>query len=168
MSRIQCLILGAALAILFIASSAEASKTSATRINHPRPPLLKHEALAGEEEHGAAVQTAKKDSQLDPANFLVVVIAAVILVYSAHRALRPPFVDMSSGSAEAAAYDEAAQAGVCMYVCLVQSWILIWARSHLARRHCHAYGHKTVLSHVKKIKRPTFFFKNKSWYTTRR
>jgi hypothetical protein len=90
--------------------------------------MLKHEALAGDE-HGAAVQTAKKDSQLDPANFLVVIIAAVILVYSAHRALRPPFVDMSSGSAEATAYDEAAQAGV--YVWCACAWILILGSSHL-------------------------------------
>jgi hypothetical protein len=57
------------------------------------------------------VQTAEKDSRLDPSNFLVVLIAAIILIYSSHRALRPPFMDMSVASEEVAAYNEAAEAG---------------------------------------------------------
>ena len=36
---------------------------------------------------------------------------AVILVYGAYRALRPPFMDMSASSQEAMAYEEAAEAG---------------------------------------------------------
>jgi hypothetical protein len=125
MTRIQALILASLLLVLFAASHAEATKSMVTKINHPRPPMLKNEALA-DEDHGEVVQTAKKDSQLDPANFLVVVIAAVILVYASHRALRPPFVDMSSGSAEAMAYDEAAQAG-----------------THLAKKKCLCQGRVT-------------------------
>ena len=37
--------------------------------------------------------------------------AAVILIYGANRALRPPFMDMSASSQEAMAYEEAAEAG---------------------------------------------------------
>ena len=36
---------------------------------------------------------------------------AVILIYGANRALRPPFMDMSASSQEAMAYEEAAEAG---------------------------------------------------------
>ena len=59
----------------------------------------------------APVATASKHSPLDPSNFLVVIIAALILVYGATRALRPPFVDMGGTSGEASAYEEAAEAG---------------------------------------------------------
>ncbi len=59
----------------------------------------------------APVATASKHSPLDPSNFLVVIIAALILVYGANRALRPPFVDMGGTSGEASAYEEAAEAG---------------------------------------------------------
>jgi hypothetical protein len=81
------------------------------KINHPRPPIL--QSAADSEEHPAIepVQTAEKDSRLDPSNFLVVLIAAIILIYSSHRALRPPFMDMSVASEEVAAYNEAAEAG---------------------------------------------------------
>ena len=37
--------------------------------------------------------------------------SAVILIYGANRALRPPFMDMSASSQEAMAYEEAAEAG---------------------------------------------------------
>ncbi len=59
----------------------------------------------------APVATASKNSPLDPSNFLVVIIAALILVYGANRALRPPFVDMGGTSGEASAYEEAQEAG---------------------------------------------------------
>jgi len=36
---------------------------------------------------------------------------AVVLLYGANRALRPPFMDMSASSQEAMAYEEAAEAG---------------------------------------------------------
>ena len=39
---------------------------------------------------GAPVKTAAKESTIDPSNFLVVLIAAVVLVYGSHRAVRPP------------------------------------------------------------------------------
>lgn len=77
-------------------------------VNHARPPSLRKSSPGAA---GAPVKTASKGSQLDPSNFLVVVIAAVILVYGAHRALRPPFLDMSASSAEVMAYEEAAEAG---------------------------------------------------------
>ena len=80
------------------------------KINHPRPPILQS---AADESHpaDAPVQTAEKDSRLDPSNFLVVLIAAIILIYSSHRALCPPYMDMSVASEEVAAYNEAAEAG---------------------------------------------------------
>ena len=59
----------------------------------------------------APVATASKNSPLDPSNFLVVLIAAIILIYGANRALRPPFVDMGGTSGEASAYEEAQEAG---------------------------------------------------------
>jgi hypothetical protein len=81
------------------------------KINHPRPPILQSAADSESHPADAPVQTAEKDSRLDPSNFLVVLIAAIILIYSSHRALRPPFMDMSVASEEVAAYNEAAEAG---------------------------------------------------------
>mmetsp|Transcript_53447 Transcript_53447/g.86558 ORF Transcript_53447/g.86558 Transcript_53447/m.86558 type:complete len:385 (+) Transcript_53447:69-1223(+) len=71
-------------------------------VNHPRPPMLHNKK---------GLKTASKKSSLDPSNFLVVLIAAVVLLYGANRALRPPFMDMSASSQEAMAYEEAAEAG---------------------------------------------------------
>mmetsp|Transcript_7692 Transcript_7692/g.18124 ORF Transcript_7692/g.18124 Transcript_7692/m.18124 type:complete len:391 (-) Transcript_7692:220-1392(-) len=86
---------------------AESSKPY--KMNHPRPPLL---ANADENGEPLPVQTAKKDSRLDPANFVVVLIAAVILIYAAHRALRPPYVDVGAMTpSQAAEYNEALDAG---------------------------------------------------------
>jgi hypothetical protein len=45
-----------------------------------------------------AVRTASHERKLDPANFLVVVIAALILWYTADRALRPPYMDFEKMS----------------------------------------------------------------------
>ena len=81
------------------------------KINHPRPPLLQSAADSDAHPADAPVRTAAKDSRLDPSNFLVVFIAAIILMYSSYRALRPPFMDMSVASEEVAAYNEAAEAG---------------------------------------------------------
>uniref|UniRef100_A0A7S0VTT0 Uncharacterized protein n=1 Tax=Hemiselmis tepida TaxID=464990 RepID=A0A7S0VTT0_9CRYP len=65
---------------------------------------------SGAHAKGVPVQTASKKHGLDPSNFVVVVIAALTLVYGASRALRPPFVDMGvSGNQEA--YEELAEAG---------------------------------------------------------
>jgi len=102
--------------VLMVVGWAEGSGAGAvSKVNHPRPPLLKRQGLAREAHNssagGGGVPTAKKDSSLDPANLLVVVIAALILVYASHRALRPPFMDMSPGSGEAMAYEEQAEAG---------------------------------------------------------
>jgi hypothetical protein len=81
------------------------------KINHPRPPILQSAADSEDHPVDAPVETAEKDSRLDPSNFLVVLIAAIILIYSSHRALCPPFMDMSVASEEVAAYNEAAEAG---------------------------------------------------------
>lgn len=49
----------------------------------------------GDTENGdSAVKVASKDTRLDPANFVVVIVAALLLLYCSHRALRPPFVDV--------------------------------------------------------------------------
>jgi len=56
------------------------------------------------------VKTASKNARLDPANFVVVIIAGLVLFYCAYVALRPPFVDVSKMSAsEAAAYNDTMQ-----------------------------------------------------------
>lgn len=89
------------------------------KINHPRPPIL--QSAADDDGHAATsgpVQTAEKDSRLDPSNFLVVLIAAIILIYSSNRALRPPYMDMSVASEEVAAYNEAAEAGMIKWFLL--------------------------------------------------
>ncbi len=96
------------LALLLTTATAAQTATHSSVTNHPRPPSL-HKAAATSPD--APVKTASKGSHLDPSNFLVVLIAAVILVYGAHRALRPPFLDMSASSAEVMAYEEAAEAG---------------------------------------------------------
>ena len=44
------------------------------------------------------VKTASKRARLDPANFLVVIIAAIILIYCCYRALHPPFLDVEKMS----------------------------------------------------------------------
>lgn len=49
---------------------------------------------------GSNVKTASKASRLDPSNFLVVIIAAIILIYCCHRALRPPFLDVEKMSTQ--------------------------------------------------------------------
>uniref|UniRef100_A0A6U4JMI3 Signal peptide peptidase n=1 Tax=Hemiselmis andersenii TaxID=464988 RepID=A0A6U4JMI3_HEMAN len=70
------------------------------------PPSVRPKATS----KGDPVRTASKKHGLDPSNFLVVVIAALTLVYGASRALKPPFVDMGvSGNQEA--YEELAEAG---------------------------------------------------------
>lgn len=56
------------------------------------------------------VRTASRGHGLDPSNFLVVVIAGLILVYGSFRALRPPYVDMSVGGNQEV-YDDMAEAG---------------------------------------------------------
>lgn len=89
--------------LLLVSTSAAAHSV----VNHARPPSLH----GGSSSANAPVKTASKGSHLDPSNFLVVVIAALILLYGAHRALRPPFLDMSASSAEVMAYEEAAEAG---------------------------------------------------------
>jgi hypothetical protein len=73
----------------------------------------------------APVATASKHSPLDPSNFLVVIIAALILVYGANRALRPPFVDMGGTSGEASAYEEAAEAGIFLNK-ILQGHLFLW------------------------------------------
>jgi len=45
---------------------------------------------------GAPVKTASKSSSIDPSNFLVVLIAALILVYGANRAVPCPALRPSS------------------------------------------------------------------------
>lgn len=102
--------------VAMAACEAPSAATGVSRVNHLRPPNIKRQGLAdakGAEggDSGKPVETAKKGSTLDPANGLVVIIAAIILVYASHRALRPPYMDMSSGSAEAQAYEEVAEAG---------------------------------------------------------
>mmetsp|Transcript_42225 Transcript_42225/g.86326 ORF Transcript_42225/g.86326 Transcript_42225/m.86326 type:complete len:381 (-) Transcript_42225:61-1203(-) len=92
------------LAILLGAGAVAASQTA----NHPRPASLHSTTPLNS---NAPVKTASKSSHLDPSNFLVVLIAALILIYGAHRALRPPFLDMTQSSAEVMAYEEAAEAG---------------------------------------------------------
>ena len=74
---------------------------------------LSHSINRASSRHSAdsPVATASKNSPLDPSNFLVVIIAALILIYGANRALRPPFVDMGGTSGEANAYEEAQEAG---------------------------------------------------------
>ena len=52
---------------------------------------------SGEGEEGV-VKTASKRARLDPANFLVVIIAAIILIYCCYRALHPPFLDVEKMS----------------------------------------------------------------------
>lgn len=47
---------------------------------------------------GEGVKTASKRARLDPANFLVVIIAAIILIYCCHRAVYPPFLDVEKMS----------------------------------------------------------------------
>ena len=59
----------------------------------------------------APVKTASKNSPLDPSNFVVVLLAAMILIYGSYRALRPPFVDMGGTSGEGSAYEELNDAG---------------------------------------------------------
>jgi hypothetical protein len=93
------------------------------KINHPRPPILQSAADAEDHPADAPVQTAEKDSRLDPSNFLVVLIAAIILIYSANRAIRPPYMDMSVASEEVAAYNEAAEAGT--------SWNLVFSTIYI-------------------------------------
>ena len=46
----------------------------------------------------AGVKTASKTARLDPANFLVVIIATAILIYCCHRTLRPPFLNVEKMS----------------------------------------------------------------------
>eukprot|EP00960_Hanusia_phi_P041174 754872-Hanusia_phi.AAC.4 len=91
-----------ALALILCFVAAAAAQTRVSGVNHPRPAKL-HRG-------NAPVRTASKNSHLDPSNFLVVIIAALILYYGASRALRPPFMDMSPTSQEAMAYEEAAEA----------------------------------------------------------
>jgi len=52
----------------------------------------------GDEQKKEGVKTASGSARLDPANFLVVIIAALLLIYCCHRALRPPFLDMEKMS----------------------------------------------------------------------
>ena len=96
--------------IIFVIGLANGQQIQA-KINHPRPPILQSAADSEDHAADAPVQTAEKDSRLDPSNFLVVLIAAIILIYSSNRALRPPYMDMSVASDEVAAYNEAAEAG---------------------------------------------------------
>ena len=69
------------------------------RMAAPRVPLAR-QALDEEGGSGgdAGVKTASRTARLDPANFLVVIIAAVILIYCCHRALRPPFLNVEKMS----------------------------------------------------------------------
>merc|ERR1712216_937358 len=100
--RSLALVLLALVACELVADPSAQPVTHGSAVNHPRP-LTMH--------NRPGLKTASKRSGLDPSNFLVVVIAAVILMYGANRALRPPFMDMSASSQEAMAYEEAAEAG---------------------------------------------------------
>ena len=70
------------------AARAPSRKPFAASVN-ARPQQL------GDTENGdSGVKVASKDTRLDPANFVVVIVAALLLLYCSHRALRPPFVDV--------------------------------------------------------------------------
>lgn len=58
----------------------------------------------------STVHTASGKHGLDPSNFLVVLIAALVLIYGAQRALRPPFMSMDGASADG--YEEMQEAGI--------------------------------------------------------
>mmetsp|Transcript_27108 Transcript_27108/g.55217 ORF Transcript_27108/g.55217 Transcript_27108/m.55217 type:complete len:403 (+) Transcript_27108:130-1338(+) len=98
--------------LLLLANGAMASPNKKPfKMNHPRPPLLAN-ADSEDNSEPAPVRTASKESRLDPANFVVVLVAAVVLIYAANRALRPPYVDVGGMSADQAAeYQEAIDAG---------------------------------------------------------
>jgi hypothetical protein len=57
----------------------------------------------------STLHTASSRHGLDPSNFVVVLIAAVILIYGSQRALRPPYVGMDGVGAEG--YEEMQEAG---------------------------------------------------------
>jgi hypothetical protein len=61
-----------------------------------------HQQLDEGGDNGAAddagVKTASKEARLDPANFVVVIIASLLLIYCSHRALHPPFLDVQKMS----------------------------------------------------------------------
>mmetsp|Transcript_60432 Transcript_60432/g.138114 ORF Transcript_60432/g.138114 Transcript_60432/m.138114 type:complete len:394 (-) Transcript_60432:283-1464(-) len=104
---------GLLLAVLLLAvlpALAQNAGSPGTVPNHPRPTVM-HKGKMAPGTAGGPVKTASKKSTIDPSNFLVVLIAAVILVYGSHRALRPPFMDMSMSSEEMLAHEEAAEAG---------------------------------------------------------
>lgn len=88
-------------------TAAARSSGGAVRASSLQQPtgLAKHKALRpqqldeGEGEDGdAGVKTASKEARLDPANFVVVISAALILLYCCHRSLRPPFLDVKTMS----------------------------------------------------------------------
>ncbi len=67
------------------------------------------EAGARSKSSDSTLHTASGRHGLDPSNFLVVLIAALVLVYGANRALRPPFVSMDGSGADG--YEEMQEAG---------------------------------------------------------
>ena len=75
------------------AGTQQASGTLAR--HHRRQQQLDEE---GDGDAGTGVKTASKRARLDPANFLVVIIAAVILIYCCYRAVHPPFLDVEKMS----------------------------------------------------------------------
>ena len=68
-------------------SSGVAQPTSATNARH-------QQLDEGGDEAKEGVKTAGKSARLDPANFVVVIVAALILIYCCYRALHPPFLDV--------------------------------------------------------------------------
>jgi len=70
------------------------------------------EEPAGEPVDEPAVRTASHGRKLDPANFVVVAVAALVLWYCAERALRPPYMKVQDMSErERAEYNEILEAG---------------------------------------------------------
>lgn len=113
----SCAVILVCMAVMAACEAPASHGVAVSKVNHPRPGNIKRQGLSDAkggpagENTGKPVETAKKGSTLDPANGVVVIIAAIILMYASHRAIRPPYLDMSSGSAEAQAYEETAEAG---------------------------------------------------------
>ena len=77
---------------------------------------IHHHSTKLQEEAPAGVKTADKEARLDPANFLVVLVAGLILFYCAGRAYVPPFTDFSKLSeSEIAEYEEIKKAGSLLF-----------------------------------------------------
>eukprot|EP00960_Hanusia_phi_P065082 765988-Hanusia_phi.AAC.29 len=104
----HCFTLILCLSVLVNAQKIEYQAGAAAKRSHS---MYHHDTKLQEQAPGA-VKTADKDARLDPANFLVVLVAGLILFYCAGRAYVPPFTDFSKLSeSEIAEYEEIKKAG---------------------------------------------------------